>query len=130
MGKREDKVKQNDRRENIMGYEEKTFGNCPCCGEQVVEKEKGYFCKERTCRFVLWKNNRFFQVLGKELTEEIVEKLLAEGNVKLTGCKSARTGNTYDCIVVMTVEEEKTNFHLEFENKKENEGSFFQKGEQ
>ena len=37
---------------------------------------------------------------GVELTSEQREKLMAGERVHLTGCVSARTGNTYDCDVV------------------------------
>ena len=41
------------------------IGTCPCCGRHGVEKQKGYFCEDRGCSFVLWKQNRFFEALGK-----------------------------------------------------------------
>ena len=31
----------------------KVIGVCPNCGNSVVEREKGYFCENRECRFVL-----------------------------------------------------------------------------
>ena len=30
-------------------------GKCPACGNDVVEKQKGFFCSNRQCRFALWK---------------------------------------------------------------------------
>ena len=33
----------------------KIIGVCPNCGTNVVEREKGWFCENRECRFVLWK---------------------------------------------------------------------------
>ena len=45
------------------------------------------------------------------------QKLLSNGEVKLKGCKSAKTGRMYDAIVVMTVTEEgKPQFNMNFEN--------------
>ena len=38
----------------------KIIGICPNCGANVVEREKGWFCENRECRFVLWKDNAFF----------------------------------------------------------------------
>ena len=45
----------------------KIIGVCPNCGANVVEREKGWFCENRECRFVLWKDNAFFKRLGKRL---------------------------------------------------------------
>ncbi len=44
--------------------ETKMIGTCPNCGEAVIEREKGWFCENRECRFVLWKDNAFFKRLG------------------------------------------------------------------
>ena len=35
-------------------------GSCPVCGYDVVERQKGYFCKNEDCRFALWKEMRFY----------------------------------------------------------------------
>ncbi|MBB2181756.1 DNA topoisomerase 3 [Lachnospiraceae bacterium MD1] len=92
------------------------IGTCPCCGRHVVEKEKGYFCEDRGCSFVLWKQNRFFEALGKKMTKQTASKLLHDGKVKLKGCKSQKTGKTYDTTVVMSVDENKRAvFQLSFE---------------
>ena len=91
------------------------IGICPCCGKHVVEKQKGYFCENRGCRFVLWKENRFFEALGKKMTKQTATKLLRDGKVELKGCKSQKTGKTYDTTVVMTVDEnQRAVFQLDF----------------
>ncbi len=95
-------------------YEE--IGICPCCGKHVIEKQKGYFCEEKECKFALWKQNRFFEALGKKMTKQIATKLLKDGKVNLKGCKSAKTGKTYDTTVVMTVDEaQRAVFELKFD---------------
>ena len=43
----------------------KVIGACPNCGTNVVEREKGWFCENRECRFALWKDNAYFKRLGK-----------------------------------------------------------------
>ena len=104
--------------EVLMKPVQEPMGNCPCCGKSVIEKSKGYFCDSKQCNFALWKNNRFFDSLGKKLTKQIAEKLIKDGKAKLKGCKSAKTGKTYDCTVVMTVEDGRCNFRLEFDNRR------------
>lgn len=102
--------------EVLMKPVQESMGICPCCGKSVVEKSKGFFCESGD--FALWKNNKFFDALGKKLTKQIAEKLIKDGKAKLKGCKSAKTGNTYDCTVVMTVEDGRCNFRLEFDNRR------------
>ena len=95
----------------------KIVGVCPHCGAEVAEREKGWFCTNRECRFVIWKDNAFFKRLGKHLTGQLVDKLLRDGRARLKDCKSQRTGKTYNATVQMTTESNgRPQFSLEFEN--------------
>lgn len=99
------------------------IGICPCCGSHVVERQKGYSCENRQCDFILWKQNRFFEALGKKMTKQIAAKLLSEGKASLKGCKSKKTGKTYDTTVVMTVNEnQRATFELNFERGPDSNG--------
>ena len=92
-------------------------GTCPHCGSEVAEREKGFFCASRECRFVIWKDNAFFNRLGKRPTRQVVDKLLRDGRARLKDCKSQRTGKTYNASVLMTTETDgRAKFSLEFEN--------------
>ena len=92
-------------------------GTCPHCGSDVAEREKGFFCSNRECRFVIWKDNAFFNRLGKRPTRQVVDKLLRDGRARLKDCKSQRTGKTYNASVLMTTEADgRAKFSLEFEN--------------
>ena len=92
-------------------------GTCPHCGSDVAEREKGWFCTSRECRFVIWKDNAFFTRLGKRPTRQVVDKLLRDGRARLKDCKSQRTGKTYNASVLMTTEADgRAKFSLEFEN--------------
>ena len=94
----------------------KIIGVCPNCGANVVEREKGWFCENRECRFVLWKDNAFFKRLGKRLDSHVADKLLRDGRVRLKGCKSAK-GKTYNATVLLSCEADgRSKFSLEFEN--------------
>ena len=93
----------------------KIIGVCPNCGKPVVEREKGWFCENRECRFVLWKDNAFFKRLGKRLDAHVADKLLRDGRVRLKDCKSAK-GKTYNATVLLSCEAEgRSRFSLEFE---------------
>ena len=101
----------------LMKNNGKIVGVCPHCGAEVVEREKGWFCANRECRFVIWKDNAFFKRLGKHLTGQLVDKLLRDGRARLKDCKSQRTGKTYNAAVLMTTEADgRAQFSLEFEN--------------
>ena len=94
----------------------KIIGICPNCGKPVVEREKGWFCENRECRFVLWKDNAFFKRLGKRLDAHVADKLLRDGRVRLKDCKSAK-GKTYNATVLLGTEPDgRSKFSLEFEN--------------
>ena len=93
----------------------KIIGVCPNCGTNVVEREKGWFCENRECRFVLWKDNAFFKRLGKRLDAHVADKLLRDGRVRLKDCKSAK-GKTYNATVLLSCEADgRSKFSLEFE---------------
>lgn len=99
------------------------IGICPCCGSHVVERQKGYSCENRQCNFILWKENRFFEALGKKMTKQIAAKLLSGGKASLKGCKSKKNGKTYDTTVVMTVNEnQRATFELNFERGADSNG--------
>ena len=93
----------------------KIVGVCPNCGANVVEREKGWFCENRECRFALWKDNAYFKRLGKHLDGRMVDKLLRDGRVRLKDCRSAK-GKTYNATVLLSTENDgRSKFNLEFE---------------
>ena len=93
----------------------KIIGICPNCGANVVEREKGWFCENRECRFVLWKDNAFFKRLGKRLDAHVADKLLRDGRVRLKDCRSAK-GKPYNATVLLSCEADgRSKFSLEFE---------------
>lgn len=93
------------------------IGVCPQCGGAVTERPKGFFCENRTCRFGLWKDNKFFSAKGRSLTAEMVSALLTNGSVHLTGLKSARTGKIFDALIIMEMDENSNpRFRLQFDN--------------
>ena len=97
----------------------KVIGTCPHCGAEVLEKQKGWFCSNRECRFILWKDNAYFTKIGKRLTPQIVEKLLKDGRARLKDCKSQKTGKTYNADILLTTEADgRPQFSLEFPDAK------------
>ena len=103
----------------LMQPERKVIGSCPACGSDVCETAKGWFCRDKSCRFALWKENRFFQTLGKQMTEELAKQLVNQGKARLTHCYSRKSNRYYDTTVyVETGEDGAAAFKLEFGGKR------------
>ena len=100
--------------EVLFPSDRETVGPCPRCGGAVTESKKGFFCENRDCRFVLWKDSKFFSAKKKQLTKSAAASLLKAGRVKLTGCWSEKTGKTYDATVILEDDGERTNYKLVF----------------
>ena len=90
-------------------------GKCPRCGAEVTESKNGYFCERRSCKFGLWRDNKFFAAKRAALTKKVAAALLADGRVKLTGLYSEKTGGTYDATAVLEDTGESVRFRLEFD---------------
>ena len=91
-------------------------GRCPRCGAEVTESPKGFFCENRDCSFVLWKNSRFFTAKKKVLTKSLAATLLKNGRAQLKGCYSEKTGKTYDAVVLLEDDGQHTGYKLVFDN--------------
>ena len=100
-----------------------SVGPCPRCSGNVTESKKGFFCENPSCRFALWKDNRFFAAKKKDFDKNAASALLNEGKLHLTGCWSEKTKKTYDATVYLEDDGEKTNYRLEFDNGKSSNGN-------
>ncbi len=89
-------------------------GNCPRCGRPVIERSKGYFCTGQDCKFVLWKDSRFFTLKQKTLDRKTAQLLLEKGAAPLTGCISPKTGQCYNATVLLEDDGERAHFSLVF----------------
>lgn len=47
--------------QKLFQTERVVIGKCPRCGEAVYEGKKNYYCGNRACQFVMWKNDRFLR---------------------------------------------------------------------
>ena len=87
--------------QKLFQKERMAIGKCPRCGEAVYEGKKNYYCGNRACQFVMWKNDRFFEERGKAFTPKIAAALLKDGKAKVKGLRSMKTGKTYDGTVLL-----------------------------
>lgn len=46
--------------QKLFAPERETVGLCPRCGKPVYEGKKNFYCFDRSCQFVMWKDDRFW----------------------------------------------------------------------
>ena len=106
--------------QKLFAPEREVVGLCPRCGKPVYEGKKNFYCSDRSCRFVLWKDDRFWTSRKKELTRKMVADLLKKGRTSVRGMWSEKKGAAYDAVVVLDDTGEKyVRFKLEFPKRKE-----------
>ena len=88
-------------KQNLFQSERVIIGKCPRCGENVYEGKKNFYCGNRGCQFVMWKNDRFFEQRKKAFTPKIAAALLKNGKAKVKDLYSEKTGKTYDATVLL-----------------------------
>ena len=88
-------------KQNLFQSERVIIGKCPRCSENVYEGKKNFYCGNRSCQFVMWKNDRFFEQRKKAFTPKIAAALLKDGKAKVKGLYSEKTGKTYDATVLL-----------------------------
>ena len=88
-------------KQNLFQSERVIIGKCPRCSENVYEGKKNFYCGNRSCQFVMWKNDRFFEQRKKAFTPKIAAALLKNGKAKVKGLYSEKTGKTYDATVLL-----------------------------
>lgn len=89
-------------------------GKCPRCGAEVTESKNGYFCERRSCKFGLWRDNRFLAAKKISLTKKMVSSLLAQGRAYASGVYSEKTGKTYDAFIVLEDDGARSSYKLDF----------------
>ena len=106
--------------QKLFAPERETVGLCPRCGKPVYEGKKNFYCSDRSCRFVLWKDDRFWTSRKKELTRKMAADLLKKGRTSVRRMWSEKKGAAYDAVVVLDHTGEKyVRFKLEFPKRKE-----------
>ena len=106
--------------QKLFAPEKEVIGVCPRCGRPVYEGKKNFSCSDRSCGFVLWKNDRFWTSRRKELTKKMAADLLKKGRTNVKGMWSEKKGTAYDAVVILDDTGGKyINFKLEFPKRKD-----------
>lgn len=102
----------------LFAPERESVGVCPRCGKPVYEGKKNFACSDRSCGFVLWKEDRFWTSRKKVLTAKMAADLLKKGRILVKGMWSEKKGVTYDAAVLLDDTGEKyVHYKLEFQKK-------------
>lgn len=94
------------------------IGKCPVCGCDVFEGKQNFYCSSRQCDFVLWKENRFLGSMAKNLDKKMARELLDKACTHVNGLYSKKKDMKFDADLLLTLEDGKPRFHLEFPKKK------------
>ena len=94
------------------------IGKCPVCGCDVFEGKQNFYCSNRQCDFALWKENRFLGSMEKNLDKKMARELLDKACTHVKGLYSKKKDMTFDADLLLTLEDGKPRFHLEFSKKK------------
>ena len=90
-----------DGKKDLFREEKPSIGKCPRCGSPVHEGKKNYYCSNRECAFVMWKNDRFFEERKTVFSTKIAAALLKSGKANVKKLYSPKTGKTYDGTIVL-----------------------------
>lgn len=101
-------------------HQRESVGTCPICGNPVYEGKKNFYCNNRECSFSLWKENRYLSSMKKLVDKKMAADLLAEGRTHVKDLYSQKTGKTFAADLLMTAEDGRANFSLEFPKNKGN----------
>ena len=88
-------------KKGLFREEKPSIGKCPRCGSPVHEGKKNYYCSNRECAFVMWKNDRFFEERKTAFSAKIAAALLKSGKANVKKLYSPKTGKTYDGTIVL-----------------------------
>lgn len=98
--------------------EREVIGKCPVCGCDIFEGKQNFYCSNRQCDFALWKENRFLGSMEKNLDKKMARELLAKACTHVKGLYSKKKDMKFDADLLLTLEDGKPRFHLEFPKKK------------
>ena len=104
--------------QRLFAPEKDVIGLCPRCGRAVYEGKRNFYCSDRACAFVMWKDDRFWLLRKKELTKKMAADLLKKGRTRVTGMYSEKKDAVYDADVILNDTGGKyVNYKLEFQRK-------------
>lgn len=98
--------------------EKEILGKCPNCGGNIVETSKSFGCDrwKSGCKYVIWKNDKFFKSMKKKPTKTIVKTLLKKDRAFVKGFVG-KNGNKFDAYVKYIKQEDSEYYQWKLEFK-------------
>ncbi|MCH4887642.1 type IA DNA topoisomerase [Acidaminobacter sp. JC074] len=98
--------------------EKEILGKCPNCGGNIIETSKSFGCDQwkTGCKYVIWKNDKFFKSMKKKPTKTIVKNLLKHDRALVKGF-IGKSGRKFDAYVKYTKQTDSEYYHWEMEFK-------------
>ena len=109
-------------KQGMFSSDREVVGRCPKCGGNVYEGRTNFYCENRDCDFALFKNNRYFASMRKELSRPVVQALLMNGKAKVSGLYSKKKDSTFTAIIHMDVSGKYPQFSMTFDGEKGSKG--------
>ena len=94
--------------------EREAIGTCPVCGAPVYEGKQNFYCSNRKCRFVLWKENRYLERMRKKLDAGMAKDLLWKGKTRVKDLYSAKKDKLFTADLLMEWKDGRAMFSLDF----------------
>ena len=95
------------------------IGTCPRCGSPVYEGRKNYYCSNRACAFLLWKESRWLEALHAKVTKKMAREFLKTGRARNITLYSEKKGRNFVADLVMEDAGKYINFRMEFPKREE-----------
>ncbi len=79
-------------------FEREVIGKCPECISNVFEGDNNFYCSNKECKFVLFKNDKFLERYKKKLTKTMAKNLLknVDSSFKVKGFYSVKKDKKFD----------------------------------
>ena len=103
-----------DNSEQLFPSGRKIIGKCPRCGADVAECKKGYFCESRSCRFGIWRDNRYLAANKINLTTKMMTALLTDGKACVSGIYAENSGKHCDAYLTLDDDGFQSSFNLTY----------------
>ena len=94
------------------------FGKCPVCGSPVYEGTKNFYCSDKNCRFVLWKENRYLDRMRTCLDAGMAKDLLARGRTTVKDLYSPKKDSFFTADLLMEWKDGSARYSLDFPDRK------------
>lgn len=97
--------------------QKEVIATCPTCQSSFFESEKNYYCSNRECKTVLFKENKYFEKIGFKLTKGHAKNLLTNHQTPVE-LVSKKTNKPYNAILTVQWILPYPKFNLEFPKKR------------